>query len=55
MRRISGGWSRPRLGQSGLLTGQQYWVGKEGSEKPPAAPRQAGKAKSNVRLQDTRR
>ena len=38
--------SRPRLGQSGLLTGQQYWVGKECSEKPPTPARRAGKAKS---------
>ena len=27
---------RPRLGDSGSQTGQQYWVGKECSEKPPA-------------------
>jgi hypothetical protein len=27
---------RPRLGDSGTQTGQQYWVGKECSEKPPS-------------------
>jgi hypothetical protein len=30
--------TRPRLGQSGTETGQQYWVGKECSEKPPTPP-----------------
>ncbi len=38
--------TRPRLGQSGLETGQQYWVGKECKEKPPASARQTGKRKS---------
>jgi len=33
----------PRLGQSGPQTGQQYWVGKECSRKPPTL---AWKAKS---------
>jgi len=28
--------TRPRLGQSGAQTGQQYWVGKTCSERPPA-------------------
>jgi hypothetical protein len=38
--------TRPRLGQSGLQTGQQYWVGKELSEEPPAPARRARKRKS---------
>ncbi len=38
--------TRPRLGDSGTQTGQQYWVGKEGREKPPAPVRQAAKRKS---------
>jgi hypothetical protein len=38
--------TRPRLGQSGPQTGQQYWVGKESSEKPPMPARQARKPKS---------
>ena len=38
--------TRPRLGQSGLETGQQYWVGKECSEKPPSPAPKAGKRKS---------
>jgi len=37
--------TRPRLGQSGLQTGQQYWVGKELKAKPPALARQARKRK----------
>ncbi len=38
--------TRPRLGDSGQQTGQQYLVGKACSEKPPAPARQAGKPKS---------
>ena len=38
--------TRPRLGQSGPETGQQYWVGKECKEKPPVPVRQARKPKS---------
>ena len=38
--------TRPRLGQSGLETGQQYWVGKECKEKPPALAPKARKPKS---------
>ena len=38
--------SRPRLAQSGTQTGQQYWVGKECSEKPPAPAPRARKPKS---------
>ncbi len=38
--------TRPRLGQSGHPTGQQYWVGKECSEKPPVPARKARKPKS---------
>ncbi len=38
--------TRPRLGQSGPQTGQQYWVGKECSEKPPGPAPQARKPKS---------
>ena len=38
--------TRPRLGQSGPQTGQQYWVGKESSETPPMPARQARKPKS---------
>ena len=30
--------TRPRLGQSGQQTGQQYWVGKECKQKPAPAP-----------------
>jgi hypothetical protein len=37
--------TRPRLGQSGQETGQQYWVGKECSELPPKPARQARKRK----------
>ncbi len=37
---------RPRLGDSGTQTGQQYWVGKECSEKPPAPAPKAWKRKS---------
>jgi len=28
--------TRPRLGQSGPETGQQWWVGQESKQKPPA-------------------
>ena len=38
--------TRPRLGQSGPQTGQQYWVGKKCSEKPPSPAPQARKPKS---------
>jgi hypothetical protein len=38
--------TRPRLGQSGPQTGQQYSVGKECSEKPPAPAPRARKPKS---------
>jgi hypothetical protein len=38
--------TRPRLGQSGTQTGQQYWVGKACSEKPPKPARRARKRKS---------
>jgi hypothetical protein len=38
--------TRSRLDQSGPETGQQYWVGKECSGKPPKPERQAGKRKS---------
>ena len=38
--------TRPRLGQSGPQTGQQYSVGKEGSGKPPAPAPRARKPKS---------
>ena len=38
--------TRPRLGQSGPPTGQQYWVGKECSEKPPVSAPKARKPKS---------
>ena len=38
--------TQPRLGQSGPQTGQQYWVGKECSEKPPALIRRARKRKA---------
>ena len=38
--------TRPRLGQSGQETGQQYWVGKECKEKPPALPPKLRKPKS---------
>jgi hypothetical protein len=37
--------TRPRLGQSGHATGQQYWVGKELQANPPARPK-ARKPKS---------
>lgn len=37
---------RPRLGDSGTQTGQQYWVGQKCSEKPPAPTPKAGKRKS---------
>jgi hypothetical protein len=37
--------SRPRLAQSGLLTGQQYWVGKECKENPPVPAPRARKRK----------
>ena len=37
---------RPRLGDSGMHTGQQYWVGKKCSEKPPAPTPKARKRKS---------
>jgi hypothetical protein len=38
--------TRPRLGQSGQQTGQQYWVGKGCKEKPPAPAPKARKPKS---------
>jgi hypothetical protein len=38
--------TRPRLGQSGPQTGQQYWVGKDCKEKPPAHAPKARKPKS---------
>ena len=38
--------TRPRLGQSGPQTGQQYWVGKQCSEQPPAPAPPARKPKS---------
>jgi hypothetical protein len=38
--------TRPRLGQSGPQTGQQYSVGKECSEKPPVPAPRARKPKS---------
>jgi hypothetical protein len=38
--------TRPRLGQSGQQTGQQYWVGKECKETPPALTAKARKRKS---------
>ena len=38
--------TRTRLGQSGRQTGQQYWVGKECSEKPPAPAPRAQEPKS---------
>ena len=38
--------TRPRLGQSGRQAGQQYWVGKECTEKPPAPAPKARKPKS---------
>ena len=37
--------TRPRLGQAGQQTGQQYWVGKECKQKPAPAPK-ARKPKS---------
>jgi len=37
--------TRPRLGQSGQQTGQQYWVGEKGKQKPAPAPK-ARKPKS---------
>jgi hypothetical protein len=38
--------TRPRLGRSGWQTGQQYWVGEECSEKPPAPAPKRRKPKS---------
>jgi hypothetical protein len=38
--------TRPRLGQSGAQTGQQFWVGKECKEKPPVPATKARKRKS---------
>ncbi len=38
--------TRPRLGQSGQPTGQQYWVGKECKETPPAIAPKKRKPKS---------
>jgi hypothetical protein len=38
-------WTRPRLGQSGQQTGQQYWVGKQSKQQPAPAPK-ARKPKS---------
>ena len=34
------------MGQSGRLTGQQHWVGKECSEKPPKPSGKPGKPES---------
>ena len=38
--------TRPRLGQSGRQTGQQYWVGKQYKDKPPALRPKARKPTS---------
>ena len=38
--------TRPRLGQSGQQTGQQYWVGKECKGTPPALSPKARKRKA---------
>ena len=38
--------TRPRLGQSGRETGQQYWVGEQCKGESPAPARRAGKPKS---------
>jgi hypothetical protein len=38
--------TRPRLGQSGPETGQQWWVGQESKQKPPAPTLRAGKPKT---------
>ncbi len=38
--------TRPRLGQSGKETGQQYWVGEQCKKKFPAPARPGGKPKA---------